>query len=109
MDYWYRLVRIALRGRIRRNRQRIGNVQHLQRDLGLFPLDLIVVALELEEGIEAPFPVGLLECVDTVGDLVRLAWAWAEQARESGRQQAPSISGRSHVDCVGRLELGEAS
>jgi acyl carrier protein len=57
--------------------------QHLEDALGLDPLDLVLIALRLEELGEAhmpfplsEFPVGALEGVATVGDLADLVGLW---------------------------------
>src|SRR5262249_51824543 len=62
--------------------------QDLQRDLGLDPLDLVLIALDLEETYRAEFPIAELELVRTVGDLSTLARAWREANRPE-RQVRP--------------------
>ncbi|MBX3208565.1 MAG: hypothetical protein KF764_26265 [Labilithrix sp.] len=48
----------------------------LEADLGLDPLDLVLVVLRLEELGEVEFPVAELEGLRTVGDLVDVVRQW---------------------------------
>lgn len=48
----------------------------LERDLGLDPLDLVLIALRFEDAQEAEFPMRLLAHVKTVADLVLLVQSW---------------------------------
>jgi len=54
----------------------ILETQHLEDDLGLDPLDLVLVVLRLEELGEGEFPVGDLETVFTVKDLADVVRVW---------------------------------
>lgn len=54
----------------------IRETQLLEDDLGLDPLDLVLVVLRLEEIGEGEFPVGDLENVFTVNDLARVVRRW---------------------------------
>lgn len=62
--------------------------QHLEHDLGLDPLDLVLVSIRLEEMEQAEFPVAALERVSTVGGLTKLVGAWREANARSGRSAA---------------------
>jgi hypothetical protein len=45
----------------------------LTRDLSLFPLDVVLIGLRIEEGLEnGPLPFERLDTVHTVGDLTAL-------------------------------------
>jgi acyl carrier protein len=70
------LVRSALSAHLGLPRDFFGNDQDLTADLGLDPLDLVMVALHLEEAVGIEFPVALLEEADTVGDIVALVRIW---------------------------------
>jgi acyl carrier protein len=52
----------------------------LEQDLGLDPLDLVLVVLRLEELGDIEFPVADLEDLLTVGDLVELVRDWSREA-----------------------------
>lgn len=52
--------------------------QRLADDLGLDALDLVLVALRLEEIAEAEFPVAALETARTVADLAVIVRLWCE-------------------------------
>lgn len=56
----------------------IHESQNLEDDLGLDPLDLVLVVLRLEEIGEGEFPVGDLEGVFTVKDLADVVRTWNE-------------------------------
>jgi acyl carrier protein len=57
-----------------------GQIEDTQQlgDLGLRPLDLVIVVLRLEGAVQAEtdFPLSALDSVDTVGDLVALVDDW---------------------------------
>lgn len=60
--------------------------QHLDRDLGLDPLDLVLIALRLEEIESVVFPMERLGTAVTVQDLasilegVRITWSYDMRA-----------------------------
>lgn len=65
----------------------------LRRDLGLDDLDLVCVALDLEDierrtGAATEFPVARLEDVRTVADLIALSRDWA---RERDDEEPPTL------------------
>ena len=55
--------------------------QRLREDLGLFPLDLVLVALALEDIANARFPIERLGAVYTVEELTDFLWSC--RARQS--------------------------
>ena len=57
--------------------------QRLREDLGLFPLDLVLVTLSLEEVSNARFPVERLDTVYTVEELTAFLWS-CRYPRQSG-------------------------
>jgi acyl carrier protein len=65
-------------------------------DLGLDPLDLVLVVVELEELDRGAgdFPVAALEHAKTVGDLVTLVELWWQRGRAATRAEVPSSSAR---------------
>ena len=54
----------------------------LQRDLDLAPLDLVVIALVIEEMTGCEFPIGRLEEARTVADLSRIVKALDPEREE---------------------------
>jgi acyl carrier protein len=56
----------------------IHESQDLETDLGLDPLDLVLVVLRLEELGDGEFPVGELESVYTVKDLADVVRTWTD-------------------------------
>lgn len=56
----------------------IHEAQNLEADLGLDPLDLVLVVLRLEEIGDGEFPVGDLENVYTVKDLAEVVRTWTD-------------------------------
>lgn len=70
------LVRRAIAAHLEIALDEIEAEQSLEGDLGLDPLDLVLIALRLEEDVGVEFPVALLETVKTVGDLEGLVRSW---------------------------------
>jgi acyl carrier protein len=56
----------------------IAEIHRLDSDLGLAPLDLVQVALHLEELGHSEFPVADLEWAESVADLADIVRAWCE-------------------------------
>lgn len=52
--------------------QAISSEQHLERDLDLMPLDVVLVALKLEDEAQMQISEEQLDQVETVDDLGRL-------------------------------------
>jgi acyl carrier protein len=77
IDMPLEIVRFALALHLRTDPHDIALGDRLEADLGLDPLDLVLVALRLEEVEEGEFPVALLETVTTVADLVGLVRTWS--------------------------------
>jgi acyl carrier protein len=46
--------------------------QHLRRDWGLDPLDLVLIALRIEDRTQIEFPIERLDGAETVGDITRI-------------------------------------
>lgn len=70
----------------------------LRRDLRLEPLDLVLFALDLEQGVKSPFPFEALHHVKTVSDLLLVVTQWlAADARapHSGDPEAAPWDARS--------------
>lgn len=70
------IVRRELSSHIGLPPSEIGRDRRLDRDLGLDPLDLVLLALRLEDREGAEFPVAELAGVRTVGDLVAVVHTW---------------------------------
>ncbi|MBS2011663.1 MAG: hypothetical protein JST00_02020 [Deltaproteobacteria bacterium] len=70
------LVRRAIAAHLEMAQDEIEAQQSLEDDLGLDPLDLVLITLRLEEDVGVEFPVALLETVKTVGDLEDLVRSW---------------------------------
>lgn len=56
----------------------ISEDMQLDEELGLDPLDLVLVVLRLEELGDAEFPIAALEGIRTVGDLVSVVRSWEQ-------------------------------
>jgi acyl carrier protein len=56
-------------------RETISPATRLQRDLELDPLDLVLIALRIEDIVGLEFPIARLEGVRTVGDMVGIVKA----------------------------------
>lgn len=68
----------------------------LLEDLGLDPLDLVLVAVRLEDLDRGAgdFPVAALEHAKTVGDLVTLVELWWQRERAATQAEVPGSSAR---------------
>jgi len=80
-DIQLEVVRFALALHLSVDPEQIGPEHRLEADLGLDPLDLVLVVLRLEEIEDAEFPVADLEAVRTVADLVGVVRGWSSLDR----------------------------
>lgn len=76
----FEIVRYALALHLDIAPDAIELTDRLDDDLGLDPLDLVLIVLRLEELAVAEFPVADLEGTTTVADLVGVVAAWANDA-----------------------------
>lgn len=70
------LVRHALATHLCTPLDALVDAHRLEDDLGLDPLDLVLIMLDLEQRLGAEFPIARLENARTVGDIVRLVGQW---------------------------------
>jgi acyl carrier protein len=83
VDMQLEVVRCALALHLSVDPAQIELEHHLEADLGLDPLDLVLVVLRLEEIEEAEFPVADLETVTTVAELVDVVREWSRGERSA--------------------------
>ncbi len=81
-DHELEIVRFALALHLDIDPEMISDAQELDRDLGLDPLDLVLIVLRLEELNEIEFPVADLEGIATVGDLAEVVRAWCSDCSD---------------------------
>jgi acyl carrier protein len=74
------LVRAALGNYLDLKPTDIDTNAELERDLGLEPLDLVLVVFRLEEFADAEFSISDLDGVKTVGDFEQLVCEWLRDA-----------------------------
>jgi len=74
------LVRAALALYLDRKPTEIDTDDELEKDLGLEPLDLVLIVFRLEEFAEAEFSIADLEGVVTVGDFEAVVGEWMRDA-----------------------------
>jgi acyl carrier protein len=55
--------------------------QHLERDLDLTPLELVIICFEIEDAVDVVLPAEGLALVESVGDLVAFVALAVEQDR----------------------------
>lgn len=72
------VVSFALALHLELDPNEIREEQDLEEDLGLDPLDLVLIVLRLEEIGDGEFPVGDLEGIKTVRDLASVVRNWTE-------------------------------
>lgn len=73
------LVRAALALHLDVEPDAISADSRLSEDLGLDPLDLVLVVLRLEEIAEAELPIAELEGVGTVRELTEVVIGWTRE------------------------------
>jgi acyl carrier protein len=93
-DIQLEVVRFALALHLAVDREEIELGDRLEADLGLDPLDLVLVVLRLEEIENAEFPVADLEKVETVADLVAVVREWSSADRCATLPPPPPASYR---------------
>lgn len=104
------IVRFALALHLRVDPDDIHEGQRLQADLSLERLDLVLVALRLEELDDtAEFPVAELAWCETVGDLVAVVGAWCRMAPGDRASTLPPPRPASSIRLVGEPACGDAS
>ena len=75
------LVREAVARHLEVDEIEVSASQHLRRDWGLDPLDLVLIALAIEDRTQIEFPIERLEGAETVGDLARILRSTRTHAR----------------------------
>jgi acyl carrier protein len=70
--------------------------QHLERDLGLDPLDLVLIALRLEDIEHLEFPLAALESAQTVSDLTGILRSVRDSERALLAAQLDAICATTH-------------
>jgi acyl carrier protein len=98
MDIQLEVVRFALALHLSVDPERIEPEHSLEADLGLDPLDLVLVVLRLEEVEDAEFPVADLATVTTVADLVNLVRGWSSLDRCATLPPPSRVAPRSAQD-----------
>lgn len=81
-------VRAAIARHLSVRPEKILPSHRLHEDLELDPLDLVLIALRLEDIEQTDFPIELLGTVNTVAELTRLFHTWLA-ASEFGAPLAP--------------------
>ena len=85
MNNWFdRVVKEVLVRHLLRPTDAISATDHLERDLGVLPLDLVMISLALEELIRIRIPADGLASIRTVEDLSRLVWYGAQGTDVAG-------------------------
>jgi acyl carrier protein len=67
----------------------IGTDDELEKDLGLEPLDLVLIVFRLEEFADAEFSISDLEGVVTVGDFEAVVREWMREAPTDDSDEVP--------------------
>ncbi len=72
--------------------------QRLREDLGLLPLDLVLIALSLEDVAGIRFPIERIESVCTVEELTRFLWScrYGSHTAFPRREDAPRVAEPRH-------------
>lgn len=96
----FEIVRFAIALHTEIPPEAIEELDRLDRDLGLAPLDLVQVALHLEELGDSEFPVADLEGASSVGDFVDIVRAWCDVDAAAGAAATgpPTVRSASVTD-----------
>jgi acyl carrier protein len=88
----------------------IADGAELGRDLGLEPLDLVLIVFRLEEfaDADAEFSISDLEGVVSVGDFEKIVRAWARDASADDEEEEPIDPSRSGTHVVGTTKVRAA-
>jgi acyl carrier protein len=96
-------VRVALGSYLDLKPTDIDTNAELEKDLGLEPLDLVLIVFRLEEFAEAEFSISDLEGVLTVGDFEALVSEWLREAptddsdEDGPRERRPGLGSGTHT------------
>lgn len=93
VDFSEDFVRIALALHVDRDPESIRPDMWLERDLGLDPLDLVLIVLRLEEVAAVELPVVEFDTIRTVADLDELVRRWLGPRNERETALPPLQSG----------------
>ena len=77
------LVRLAVALHLEAPLDSVHSADHLEHDLGLDPLDLVLVVLRLDELVGAQCALADLQRIETVGDLEEMVRDWQDSARQN--------------------------
>jgi acyl carrier protein len=98
LDPALELVRFALAQHLGCEPEDVDETNRLEEELGLDPLDLVLVVLRLEELGEVDFPMADLEHVMTVGDLAAMVQTWWRRSCDRASTLPPPPVDRSWLD-----------
>jgi acyl carrier protein len=79
------IVRRAVAQHLGVDSSEIQSTHHFQRDLAFQPLDVVLIAIRLEEIEDVELPIDRLDSIETVGELTRLLRLTLLVARDEGR------------------------
>lgn len=97
------LVRIAVALHLDASLDSVHSEDHLERDLGLDPLDLVLVVLRLDELVGAQCALADLQELETVADLENMVRTW-QSSRHS--DIAPASTREPFLRHASRTESG---
>jgi len=75
-DRFLNIVETAIVRHLGQQQLTIQETQRLDQDLGLDPLDIIMIVIRLEDQIGIEFPIGSLDRIRTVAELADAIRAW---------------------------------
>ena len=108
VDFSEDFVRIALALHVDRDPESIRPDMWLERDLGLDPLDLVLIVLRFEEVAAVELPVVELDTIRTVADLDELVRRWLGPRNERETALPPLQSGFHAVASVAAVRARAA-
>jgi acyl carrier protein len=72
----------------------LNPTQHIREDLDLDPLDLVLIALRLEDIVQVEFPIAALETIQTVGDFAVVLRGLPRKLEAPWTMPSPQVHGR---------------
>ena len=99
------LVRLAVALHLEVPLDSVRSEDHLEHDLGLDPLDLVLVVLRLDELVGAQCALADLQQIQTVGDLENMVRDWQDGARQGDVAPSERWPGQSPRE-TSRTESG---
>jgi len=92
-DRFDHIVRKALASHLGKTIDYVRPSHRLREDYGILPLDMVLIALWLEDVAYVRVPSEQLEGAHTVSDLIHMVRAWARESGARALEPSTSVEG----------------